>query len=48
MPYTSKDLLRDFDKARNGGVTRLEFRQGAREIFGLDFDNKDIDDWFNR
>ena len=48
LPYSSKELLREFDKGHKGRVARLEFRQGAREVFGLDFDNKDLDDWFSR
>ena len=43
-----KALLHKWDQNHQGSLTRTEFRRGAREDFNLAFDNKDLDEWFDR
>lgn len=46
MTTEPKEMLQQWDKSHRGTISRVEFRQGARESFGLSFDNKDLDAWF--
>ena len=39
-------LFQAWDKNHDGHISKVEFRQGARESFGLNFDNKDLDAYF--
>lgn len=48
LATTPQALIKDWDKAHRGTLTRQEFRTGAREGFGLAFDNRDVDEWFDR
>ena len=48
LKKSPKGLLQEWDVSRKGTLSRVEFRKGAREGFGLNFDNKDIDKWFDK
>lgn len=45
LTKTPKKLLMEWDKSKKGTLTRIEFRQGAREGFGLNFRNEHLDTW---
>jgi len=43
-----QELVREWDRKQKGAINRIEFRQGCRESLGLNFDNKDLDEWFDK
>jgi len=43
-----KDLVQRWDRKQKGAINRMEFRQGVRDDLGLSFENKDLDEWFDR
>lgn len=45
---TPKQLLQEWDQKKKGSLTRLEFRLGAKNGFGLDFETPDLDELFSR
>ena len=42
-----KELLREWDRKQKGAINRIEFRTGVRDKLGLNFENKDLDQWFD-
>ena len=48
LSSTPKALLTEWDRKKTGRLTRIEFRQGARNKFEIDFENRDLDEWFDK
>ena len=43
-----KDLVREWARKTKGEISKIEFRTGVREGLGLNFDNKALDEWFEK
>ena len=44
-----KDMIREWDRSKKRGtISHLEFRQGVRFRFVLNYSNPDLDEWFGR
>jgi Ca2+-binding EF-hand superfamily protein len=49
LQQSPKDMAAQWDRSRKrGSISQVEFRQGVRFRFALNFENKDLDDIFDR